>query len=382
MVRDSVTYDAVKNVSTEPEELLKSLSYYVDGEWVYCGEEDGDNLTTSAFSSLNVVYGQQGRKKKLVHFQADSNTEGCNDHSSLEPLRFVPKSLLPIATSCKDHDTHCSNERQSKEPLSIPAGVELKRFSSQQAAQCLRNQRILMIGDSHMRNFWRAIMDVLVGNNQHDYHRWDGYQKWQDFPTNISWDEVDQFLPNAMYARMNDHSKIGVQGGCYFIPKGHRDMNVTGVGHYWSCLSARNINEARKDFDLRRLESNVTVVYNITIDASWCASSFRAGLDDRAEVRGEECRDARQIFTREKGEDKSYLQRLLSQNSYDTVIMGHHVHDSKAEADVRPCREELGKDLIKNAEKFASWATENNINLVWVTTVYLNNFGISSFPKT
>ncbi|GAX21394.1 hypothetical protein FisN_28Lh084 [Fistulifera solaris] len=232
-----------------------------------------------------------------------------------------------------------------------------------------------MIGDSHMRNFWRAMMDVLVGNNQHDYHRWDGYQNWEDFPTHIRWDEVDQFLPNAMYARMNDHSKIGVQGGCHFIPKGNRDSNITGVGHYWSCLSARDINEARQDFDLRRLKSNVTVAYNITIDASWCASSFRAGLDDRADVRGEECRDARQIYTREKGEEKSYLERLLSQSTYDTVIMGHHVHDikreycsSKAEADIRPCREQLGKDIIRNAENFASWAKENKINLLWVTT--------------
>lgn len=215
IIADSVIYDTVKNASSAPESLLKSLSHYVDGEWLFRGES-GANFNSSAFPSLKVVYGQQGRKKKLVHFQAATQTNGHMDDSPSEPLRFVPTFLLPI--TCPDQDVHCKNEHTSHESESIPINMEVQHLTPQQVAQCLRNQRILMIGDSHMRNLWRALMDVLVGNFQHDYHRWDGYQAWQDFPMHISWDHVDQFLPNTMYARMNDHSKIGVQGACSFIP--------------------------------------------------------------------------------------------------------------------------------------------------------------------
>ena len=368
MVIASAAHDTAKNAEGD---LLRSLSYYIDGAWLYCGETGGKS-NTSTFASLKVTYGLHGRTQKLIHFEAATQTDRCANDSPSEHLRFVPTVLLPI--TCRDHDVHCNTEHSTNATVSLPARLEFQHFASEEAVKCLRNQRILMIGDSHMRNLWRALMDVLTDNFEHDYHRWDGYQDWQDFPTNITWDQVDQFLPNAMYARMNDHSKIGVTGACTFISKEERNPNATGLGRYWNCMSAKGVNEVRKKFDLRRLENNVTSTNNITIDASWCASSFQVGLEGNAAVRGGECRDTRGFFARDKGDSTSYLERLLSETTYDAVILGHHVHDIKREhclkAGIDPlnCRKELGIDLIRNTERFASWAKENKINLVWVTT--------------
>jgi hypothetical protein len=71
------------------------------------------------------------------------------------------------------------------------------------------------------------------------------------------------------------------------------------------------------------------------------------------------------------------LKALLTRHKYDLVVVGYHVHDVKQEhcrkaRDADECRKQLGEKLIQNTEKFASWAAEHKIPLLWVTSGPMN----------
>jgi hypothetical protein len=67
---------------------------------------------------------------------------------------------------------------------------------------------------------------------------------------------------------------------------------------------------------------------------------------------------------------------LESNQTYDLVIAGFHVHDIKmgnCKTPGRPkdqdeCRQELGRELIQNAEEMAKFAQNHGIPLLWITS--------------
>ena len=346
-------------IETEEQDLLNSLSYYVQGEWISCARNDTLLVESKRTSRRDELFRIEG----IIDQNRSSKCKGWEN----ELLRFVPKRLVPF--------NHNESDPVSEKYL---VHSDYRHFSPQQAAACLRNQRILFLGDSHMRNTWRGVLDVLTGTLDDSYERWDGYYRGSTriWPLNST---AANLLPPSLLPRNNDHSRIGVSQSCQFRNRtihGHASvLEKAEWSDLWECMGRNELNRVRKQFDLREMDYIPNIIQNnITIHASWCAGSFREGLDTNPNVQNY-CTDASFFPSRSIGENTSHLEQLLTSHHYDLVLVGFHNHDIKREhcknaKDEMVCRERLVEDLYRNTQKFAAFARAKRIPIVWMTVSF------------
>jgi hypothetical protein len=369
-------------IQNEQRQALNSLAYYVDGDWVVAG---GKNISSLA-AALHVGGGEGSKNHSRADFTSNSS------QGKLDALYFVPRRLLPIpsdnlTTSNETNHANANSTTEELDSIILEHGVEFHRFTFHEARSCMANKKILLLGDSHMRNIWRALNDLLTdhGTPPHDYHRWDGYQLalTDPLPSPLTSALAEALLPGALFARSSDHSRIGVPGACVL-----KNDTSSDSENFYTCQSQKNMK--RRSNDLRTLDCDACKMHNIELDASWCASSLTPLLnkDPSGKTNGDVCRDSRNAYTRTKPQTSSQLEHLLleSNPTYDLVVAGFHVHDVKmanCKAPGRPkdhdeCRQELSRELIQNAEEMAKFAQDHGIPLLWITSGPLN---LNLIPK-
>jgi hypothetical protein len=347
-----------QEIQNEQRRALTSLAYYVDGDWVVAGD---DNISSLALA------------QELKADYTSNSSQG-----NLDALYFVPRQLLPIPTDnlTTSNETNAKSTMEELKPIDLEHGVEFHRFTSNEARSCLANKKILLLGDSHMRNTWRALNDLLTDHATlpHDYRRWDGYQLalTDPLPSPLTNALAEALLPNSLFARGNDHSRIGVPGACVL-----KNDTSSDSENFYRCQSQGTMKRRRND--LRTLDCDACKMHNIELDASWCASALVELLnkDPSGKTNGAGCRDARKVYTRTKPQTSNQLENLLleSNKTYDLVLAGFHAHDIKVgncktpgrPKDADECRQELNRELLQNAEKLAKFAQDHGIPLLWIT---------------
>jgi hypothetical protein len=363
-----------QNIQNEQRRALTSLTYYVDGDWVVAGDNN--------ISSLALALHVEETKKHLLSVETVMQQESRADYTSnssqgnLDALYFVPRRLLPIPSDnlTTSNETNANSTLEELKPIVLKHGVEFHRFTVNEARSCMANKKVLLLGDSHMRNIWRALNDLLTDHATlpHDYRRWDGYQLalTDPLPSPLTSALAEKLLPNTLFARANDHSKIGVPGACV-LKNGTSSDSET----FYTCQSSFTVK--RRSNDLRTLDCDACKMHNIELDASWCASALIQLLKkDPSGKTNIGCRDTRNF--RPKPQTSNQLENLLleSKPAYDLVVAGFHAHDIKmanCKTPGRPkdqdeCRQELNRELIQNAEEMAKFAQDHGIPLLWITS--------------
>jgi len=222
-------------------------------------------------------------------------------------------------------------------------------YTPSQTQECLHNQKILFMGDSHVRNLWRALLDVSTGGSSDNYYRWD----YEDHPFNKT-----AHLPNTLYTRGNDHTKVGVPNACSLRANYREVLQNNTEAHFgdlWNCTSGYRLD--RRKHDLRE----ISVLPETTIHATWCASALREALGKT------KCRDGPGTFANDGG--LSLLESLGS--DYDFIVTGFHAHDIKgANCNKKEtnCRQRLSEELIANTKKFAEYVQAHSLPVVWATS--------------
>jgi hypothetical protein len=348
---------AEQKIQNAQRRALTSLNYYVYGDWVVAGD---NNISSLALA---------------LHVEADYTSN--SSQGNLDAFSFVPRRLLPIPSDnlTTSNETNANSTMEELKPIVLEHGVGFHRFTFHEARSCLANKKILLLGDSHMRNIWRALNDLLTDHATfpHDYRRWDGYQRalTDPLPSPLTSALAEALLPNSLYARGNDHSKIGVPGYCVL-----KNDTSSDSEYFYTCPGAK-----RRSNDLRTLDCDACKMHNIELDASWCASAFIQLLDKdpSGKTNGYGCRDSRKVYTRTKPQTSNQLENLLleSNQTYDLVVAGFHAHDIKmanCKTPGRPkdqdeCRQELGWELLQNAEIMAKFfAQDKRVPLLWITS--------------
>lgn len=398
----SLTISKMSKRARSQSKALNSMSYYVEGDWVVVANDNvstNQNASHTTTATALTFEGMSIRCCKNIYSIDVLNNVSYDQN--LDPVYYIPRRLIPIPTSYEPEtetdpdpllanhnhtdtsEVEANNNTQHEVPpiIDLEEGVKYHRFTANEAQSCLANKRILILGDSLLRNVWRALNDIVTGGPpQHDYLRWDGYQKALTssdvLPQPLTTELAHQLLPRSLMARANDHTSIGVSNVCTVKEEWYIDQlsNTTDPNDIYKCWQE---GVKREKNDLRNLHCDACRENNITLEDSWCASSMINILDKdvNGTSDGPGCRDGKGSCLWKKPQTISQFEQLLSNKTYDLVLAGFHNHDIAAyncqrkdmPEDVNECIEELRKQLIENAQKIASYAEEKNIKLLWST---------------
>jgi len=356
---------------------LISLEYNFGGEWVRTdGRKDSDsfNMTNDMQygSDLVTFVPKHVRKipaKSLQQVVAEE-TAFYNRNKSLDPtIDFTSVNTL----RSQQIPAQFPNEASS-----VPPAVNFHHYTPEETQQCLKNKRILMVGDSHMRNLWRGLMDSVVGMTCNSYERWDGYEDLPDhlaFPVHVpeEWGNNHHFPHLQSAAGRLDHCRL----------KNATERTFQGLRTYYQCPRSTG-----KYFDLdeRSFPCTACKENNFQVSFSNCALSLQNVLasDPTGKTQGEVCRMNPNQHVFEIGNTTSQWERMLDyKEPYDLIIAGFHTHDIKKDnckgvRDWKTCRREKGHQLLENADKFAKMAADRKADMIWVT---VNSENLLTIPE-